>query len=210
MRSPARYDSRGTCSRTGRIASAPPRSTMMLPRSKRRTMPEMSSPLRSLYWLKTLSRSASRTRCRMTCLAVCAAMRPKPFQASVQLEQLAVLGVLLLGASAWSFSSIEDLEQQLVADLGLEAEALGVGHAGSPCPRSAWPVTCSTMTMIWNRSTRADLLVELRLHLALHAEGRLAAVRMACSSVSTSTVRSMFLSLETWSSTRPRAAPSFM
>jgi len=29
------------------------------------------------YVLKTVSRSASRMRCTMTCFAVCAAMRPK-------------------------------------------------------------------------------------------------------------------------------------
>src|SRR6476661_748140 len=43
MRSPARNDSRGTWSRTGSSASAPPRSTMMFPRSNRRTMPELIS-----------------------------------------------------------------------------------------------------------------------------------------------------------------------
>ncbi len=50
---------------------------MTLPRSKRRTMPVMTSPLRSLYSLKTFSRSASRVRWMITCFAVCAAMRPK-------------------------------------------------------------------------------------------------------------------------------------
>ena len=77
MRSPGRYVSRGVCSRHGRMPSVRPRSTMMLwPFSKRRTMPRMSSPLRSLYSLKMRSRSASRTRWSRTCLAVCAAMRP--------------------------------------------------------------------------------------------------------------------------------------
>ena len=51
---------------------------MMLPRSNRRAMPVTISFLRSLYSLKTFSRSASRVRWRMTCLAVWAAMRPKP------------------------------------------------------------------------------------------------------------------------------------
>ena len=107
---------------------------MMLPRSKRRTMPEMSSPLRSLYSLKTFSRSASRTRWKMTCLAVWAAMRPKPFQARLSFSSVAVLGVLLLGLGL-ILLVVEDLEQQLVADLGLEAEALARPRAGSPCPR---------------------------------------------------------------------------
>ena len=77
---------------------------MMLPRSKRRTMPEMSSPLRSLYWLKTFSRSASRTRCRMTCLAVWAAMRPNPFQARFSLRSSPYLASCS-SALTWSFSS---------------------------------------------------------------------------------------------------------
>ena len=58
-------------------------------------------------------------------MAVCAAMRPKPFQARLSCEQLAVLGVLLLGLGL-ILLVVEDLEQQLVADLGLEVEAVGV------------------------------------------------------------------------------------
>ena len=50
---------------------------MTLPRSNRRTMPVMTSPLRSLYSLKTFSRSALRVPWMITCFAVCAAMRPK-------------------------------------------------------------------------------------------------------------------------------------
>ncbi len=59
------------------IASARPRSTITLPYSTRLTMPLMISPTRSLnssYWR---SRSASRTFWTITCLAVCAAIRPK-------------------------------------------------------------------------------------------------------------------------------------
>ena len=41
------------------------------------TMPVTTSPTRSMYSSYIISRSASRIRCRMTCLAVCAAMRPK-------------------------------------------------------------------------------------------------------------------------------------
>src|SRR6202022_1244474 len=40
-------------------------------------MPVISSPPRSRYSSYIMSRSASRIRCRITCLAVCAAMRPK-------------------------------------------------------------------------------------------------------------------------------------
>ena len=40
-------------------------------------MPVISSPTRSRYSSNIMSRSASRMRWRITCLAVCAAMRPK-------------------------------------------------------------------------------------------------------------------------------------
>src|SRR5437899_4973406 len=49
---------------------------MMFLRSKRCTMPENSSPFRSLNSLKMMPRSASRTRWMMFCFAACAAMRP--------------------------------------------------------------------------------------------------------------------------------------
>ena len=58
-------------------ASARPRSTIRLPYSVRLTTPLMISPTRSLYSSNCLRRSTSRTRCTITCLAVCAAMRPK-------------------------------------------------------------------------------------------------------------------------------------
>src|SRR5512133_3023926 len=41
------------------------------------TMPVTASPTRSTYSSYIIARSASRMRCRMTCFAVCAAMRPK-------------------------------------------------------------------------------------------------------------------------------------
>src|ERR671929_206823 len=40
-------------------------------------MPVISSPTRSRYSSNIMSRSASRMRWRITCFAVCAAMRPK-------------------------------------------------------------------------------------------------------------------------------------
>src|SRR5512134_351334 len=50
---------------------------MTLPYSTRLTMPLTISPTRSLYSSYCRSRSASRTFCTMTCLAFCAATRPK-------------------------------------------------------------------------------------------------------------------------------------
>ena len=69
----------------------------LLPFSKRRTTPLMSSPLRSLNSLKMRSRSSSRTRWMSTCLAVCAAMRPKAWRACLTLQDVAELLVLLGG-----------------------------------------------------------------------------------------------------------------
>ena len=53
-----------------------PVSTKMSPFSKRLTVPDTTSPIRLLYSAYTLSRSASRTFWKITCLAVWAAMRP--------------------------------------------------------------------------------------------------------------------------------------
>ena len=53
-----------------------PISMMMSPFSKRLIVPLTTSPMRWLYSPKMFSRSASRTFWKMTCLAVCAAMRP--------------------------------------------------------------------------------------------------------------------------------------
>ncbi len=49
---------------------------MMSPFSKRLTVPLTTSPMRWLYSAKMFSRSASRTFWKITCLAVCAAIRP--------------------------------------------------------------------------------------------------------------------------------------
>src|ERR1700688_4874462 len=70
------YVSRRDCSRLGMRASARPRSTITSGPSVRLTTQFTSSPTRPLYSLKMVSRSASRTFCMITCLAVCAAIRP--------------------------------------------------------------------------------------------------------------------------------------
>src|SRR5499427_2488407 len=78
-RSPCTYRSPGTCSVGGRIASILPRST----RTARGSFPcwitpATMSPSRPAYSPKVSSSSASRSRCKMTCRAVVAAIRPKP------------------------------------------------------------------------------------------------------------------------------------
>src|SRR5215468_2011087 len=78
-RSPCTYRSPGTFSVGGSIASTLPRST----RTARGSFPcwitpATMSPSRPAYSPKVSSSSASRSRCRMTCRAVVAAIRPKP------------------------------------------------------------------------------------------------------------------------------------
>ena len=75
-RSPTRRFSLGIICSRGSSASRRPDSTMALPRSMRLTEPVTSSSPRARKSFRICSRSASRMRCRITCLAVCAPMRP--------------------------------------------------------------------------------------------------------------------------------------
>ena len=76
-RSPIRKTSLGRIFSRGNKASALfPKSIIILSRVTFLTVAEISSPTRSRYISTTLARSASRTFCTITCLAVCAAMRP--------------------------------------------------------------------------------------------------------------------------------------
>src|ERR1700733_2940590 len=79
MRSPCTYRSPGTCSAGGSTASIFPRST----RTVRGSLPcwitpATMSPSCPAYSPNVISSSTSRSRCRITCLAVVAAIRPKP------------------------------------------------------------------------------------------------------------------------------------
>ena len=75
-RSPTRRFSFGIMCSRGSSASSRPDSMMALPRSMRFTVPVTSSSPRDRKSCRICSRSASRMRCRITCLAVCAPMRP--------------------------------------------------------------------------------------------------------------------------------------
>ena len=70
---------------------------MMSPLSKRLTVAFTTSPMRWLYSPWMFSRSASRTLWEMTCLAVCAAMRPST---SVGLRELDLVAELDASASS--------------------------------------------------------------------------------------------------------------
>jgi hypothetical protein len=113
----------------GSTASVRPRSTtMLLPRSKRRTMPVTISPRRSLNSLKMMSRSASRNALDDDLLGGLRGDAAESPGAASELEQIAELAVLLAGALG-VFLQVEDLEAELFAELGVEAVALGVDRA---------------------------------------------------------------------------------
>src|SRR5580693_22328 len=79
MRSPCRYCSLGTCSAGGSTASILPRSTSTVRGSRPCWItPATMSPSCPAYSPKVISSSTSRSRCRITCRAVVAAIRPNP------------------------------------------------------------------------------------------------------------------------------------
>ena len=96
-------------------------------------MPLTTSPTRSLYSAKMFSRSASRTFWKITCLAVCAAMRPSTsvgFGNSISMSDFGFVAVELLrlrrARSRWpgSVTSVDDLLDREEIDLaGLRVEA---------------------------------------------------------------------------------------
>src|SRR5580692_7674447 len=79
MRSPCTYRSPGTCSAGGSTASILPRSTRTVRGSRPCWItPATMSPSCPAYSPKVISSSTSRSRCRITCRAVVAAIRPNP------------------------------------------------------------------------------------------------------------------------------------
>ena len=64
------------CSRVRRPSALLPISTRTLSRVTFLTVPEIRLPILSIYSAIMISRSALRTFCTITCLAVCAAIRP--------------------------------------------------------------------------------------------------------------------------------------
>ena len=75
-RSPERRFSLGIISLRRRRPSTRPDSTMMSPLSMRLTVPTKILSPRDMKSFSSISRSASRIFCRMTCLAACAPIRP--------------------------------------------------------------------------------------------------------------------------------------
>ena len=119
---------------------------MTLPNSTRLTRPLTISPMRSLNSSNWRSRSASRTFCTITCLAVCAAMRPKSIggSASIRKSPTLRLGIAALrprrarsGSTSFSTGSATSrIARQpdlagLAVDLGADVVLMAVfGAAG--------------------------------------------------------------------------------
>jgi hypothetical protein len=109
----------------------------------------------------------------------------------LHLEHVAEVAVLLARLVASSGLEVEDLEAELLAELRLEAVTARVLDRD---------LALRVVHLLDDRHVLeevdvARVAVEARLELAVGAEGRLAAVRIACSMVSTRTLASMPFSL---------------
>ena len=169
---------------------------MLLPFSKRRTMPVMSSPFLSLNSLKMRSRSSSRTRWMRTCLAVCAAMRP----------------------NASAPASASRRSPNSLSCSAARSSSSGARRSGSRAPRRARPrgppcaprsaisrsssaSSSSTTVMNWKRSTEPVSSLNVASSSRFGPNVLFAAVRIACSRALMSTLLSMLLSRPTCSRT---------
>src|SRR4051794_10573389 len=154
-------------------ASARPRSTIRLPYSVRLTMPLTISPTRSLYSSYCFLRSTSRTRCTITCLAVCAAMRPKSIGGSGS----------TMNSPAW------------MPGLNFWAMRSGI------CVASFSTGSCSTTSVQRERRTSPDLRsMTARMSFSCPYLAR-PAFWMACSMASSTSSRSIIFSRATASAT---------
>ena len=131
-------------------------------------MPVISSPLRSLYCVEDVLALGLAHALEDDLLGGLGGDAAEALPARLSSSELAVLLVLLLGPRL-VLLVVEDLEQQLVADLGLEAGPLRV-------------VEGDLLALVARRDgldddddleevDAAGLFVELGLHLAVHAEG---------------------------------------
>ena len=100
-------------------------------------MPVISSPTRSWYSSNIMSRSASRMRWRITCLAVCAAMRPKSSGVTSRSSIWSLYSASISGSSSGSSGSrsspvsgstsalllrLLDLGEQLLLEVGRQEQ----------------------------------------------------------------------------------------
>ena len=178
-----------------------PRSTMrLLPFSKRRTTPLMSSPLRSLNSLKMRSRSSSRTRWMSTCFAVCAAMRPKAWRG---LLDAAGGRRTPCPARAAFFASLGCQKIWKPSSSPSSASSPGFCASSSAISRSS-SATSSTTVMYWKRSTWPVSSLKRASSSRFGPNTLCAALRIASSTVFTRRVLSIPLSFATISRMLPR------
>ena len=205
MRSPGRYVSRGICSRTGRtrLGAAEVDDDVAALEPAHDARDELA--LAVLVLVEDDVALGVADALEDDLLGRLRGDAAEALAARLQLEQLAELVVLLLGRAV--LLVVEDLEAELVAERPPRGCASRRPRGESRARRRS---PASTTVMYWKRSTWPVSSLNRASSSRFGPKARLAAVRMASSRVSTSTDRSMFLSLETWSRTRPRAAPSFM
>src|SRR5262249_27168313 len=94
---------------------------------------------------------------------------PEGLDGVVQVQQIPVLLLLLAGAIR-VLGAVEDLEQQLVTELGLETMLLGIGHGDLAALLGGRRALALDDVANLEEVDRADLFVVLRLELAVHAE----------------------------------------
>ena len=139
------------------------------PFSKRRTMPRISWPWRSLYSLKMMSRSASRTRCNEHLLGRLRRDAAEGAARLLHVEQVAELFVLLAGALGVTRVP-EHLEAELLAELGFEPVLC------APCRAAISRSGCGHVFddgHVLEQVDVAGVLVEARFELARRTERRL-------------------------------------
>src|ERR1700733_4379596 len=159
-RSPLRKLSRGISSSRRSNASARPSSTIRLPYSVRFTTPLTISPTRSLNSSYCFLRSYSRTRCTITCLAVCAAMRPKSIGGSGSTRcspsLISGLNFLAIWTGIWvsSFSTVSTASVQRERRTSPVLRSM-VARMSFSCPYLARPAFWMACSMASNTSSRS-------------------------------------------------------
>ena len=133
MRSPARYDSRGTCSRTGqdRLGAAEVDDDVAALEAAHDAGDELA--LAVLVLVEDVLALGLADALEDDLLGGLRGDAAERLPGPVQVEQVAELLVLLLGLGL-ILLGVEDLEQELVAELGLEAEALRRRSSGISLP----------------------------------------------------------------------------
>ena len=155
---PCTYCSPGTCSAGGSTASTVPRSTCTIRGSLLCcTTPATMSPSRPRNSPSTCSSSASRSRCRITCRAVVAAIRPKPLRGVVPLPGTLPSVVELLRPRR---STCPVLPVELDAGVRLRRPRCGGRRAAAPA-RSPGPAGRTEISFSRSSARRAAMSMSI-------------------------------------------------